>query len=214
MERSLHNRSDEDFFLLLPDRAGRLVMETLGDMDTLMYFYNADTRELLAENDDGGSNYNARIRYNAQAGQRYIAKVKGYDGETGHYGFRAYFAAPVTLPPDEYEPDDDFSSATFIEIGTSRQHTFHTGDDIDWVTFEVSQAGRYTIRTRGSNSNRLDTYIELFDSKMNSVAEDDDGGDNLDSLLSLRLNSGVYYLKIGCLDSEPDQPYTVSIQAE
>jgi hypothetical protein len=49
---------------------------------------------------------------------------------------------------------------------------------------------------------------------MNSIGEDDDGGDNLDSRLSIRLNTGFYYLKIRCLDDEPDQPYTVSIQAE
>jgi hypothetical protein len=214
MDRTLHNRSDEDFFILLPDSDGRLVMETTGSIDTLMYFYNADTRDLLSEDDDSGSGYNARIRYSVQAGKRYIAKVKGYDGETGHYGFRAYLAAPVLLPPDEFEPDDDSSSASPIEIGASQQHTFHTGNDVDWVKFEVKQSGRYIIRARGVNSNRLDTYIELFDSDMNSIGEDDDGGDNLDSRLSIRLNTGLYYLKIRCLDDEPDQPYTVSIQAE
>ena len=219
MNRTLHTGDDEDFFLLLPASDGRLVMETTGDIDTYMEFYNAETRQKLADDDDGGAGLNARIRYNVQAGKRYIAKVRGFgsgdgNGETGHYGFRAYLTAPVTLPPDEYEPDDDSSSAKWIEIGTPQQHTFHTGDDVDWVKFQVAQGGRYTIRARGVNTPRLDTYIELFDSNLNSIAEDDDDGEGYDARLSLRLESGLYYLKVTCLDDEPDEAYTISIEAE
>ena len=90
MNRTIHNRDDEDFFLLLPDRDGSLVIETIGSLDTYMEFYDAETGELLDEDDDSGSNTNARIRYNAHAGKRYIAKVTGYGSNTGHYGFRAY----------------------------------------------------------------------------------------------------------------------------
>ncbi|MDR0474804.1 MAG: DVUA0089 family protein [Treponema sp.] len=214
INRTIHSRSDEDFFLLLPEADGRLVAETTGSIDTYMYLYNADTRELLAENDDGGSSYNARIRYNVRAGSPYIAKVKALDGETGQYGFRAYLQVQAQIAPDEYEPDDESSSAKLIEIGTPQQHTFHTGNDVDWVKFQITQPGPYTIRARGVNSNRLDTYIELFNADMNLIAEDDDGGDGYDARLSLRLDNGLYYLKVECLDDEPDQPYTISIQAE
>jgi hypothetical protein len=214
INRTIHSRSDEDFFLLLPEADGRLIAETTGSIDTYMYLYNADTRELLAEDDDGGSGYNARIRYNVRAGSRYIAKVKGLDGETGNYSFRAYLQIQVRFAPDEYEPDDEPASAKLIEIGTPQQHTFHTGNDVDWVKFQVTQPGRYTIQARGVNSNRLDTYIELYNADMNLIAEDDDGGDSYDARLSLRLDNGLYYLKVECLDDEPDQPYTISIQPE
>jgi len=213
MNRTL-DREDEDYFLLVPANDGQLIMETTGSMDTFMEFYNAETREKLAEDDDSGRGENARIRYNVQAGKRYIAKVRGYDGSTGSYGFRAYIYVPVRLAPDEYEPDNDSASAKQIEIGTSQQHTFHDTNDVDWVKFQITQPGRYTIRTRGVNTNRLDTYIELFDSNLNSIDEDDDGGDAVDSRLSLHLESGLYYLKIECLDENPNQPYTVSITAE
>jgi hypothetical protein len=213
MNRSLDN-DDEDFFLLLPANDGQLIMETTGSTDTFMEFYNADTRQKLAEDDDGGRGSNARIRHDVQAGQRYIAKVRGYDGDTGSYGFRAYIQVQVRLTPDEYEPDNDPASAKQIEIGTSQQHTFHNTNDVDWVKFQITQPGRYTIRTRGVNSNRLDTYIELFDSNQNSIDENDDGGDGLDSRLSLHLENGLYYLKVECLDERPNQPYTISVTAE
>ena len=212
--RALHS-GDEDFFLLLPANDGSLIVETTGSTDTFMELYNADTRQKLAEDDDGGRGANARIRYNVQAGQRYIAKVRGYDGETGAYGFRAYIHVRVYLIPDEYEPDNDAASAKQREIGIPQQHNFHLNtDDVDWVKFQITQPGRYTIRTRGVRSNRLDTYIELFDSDLNSIGKDDDGGDNVDSRLSLHLESGLYYLKVECLDEYPEQPYTISIEAE
>ena len=208
-------RDDEEFFLLVPADNGRLTVETTGSIDTYMEFYDAETRNLLAEDDDGGVRANARIRYNVEAGKRYIAKVRGYSGsDTGSYGFRAYLQIQVRLAPDEYEPDDDPSQAKVIEIGTPQQHTFHSGNDVDWVKFQITRAGRYTIRARGVTSNRLDTYIELFDSNLNSIAEDDDGGENLDARLSLQLGTGLYYLKVWCLDDEPSQPYTISIDAE
>ena len=214
MSRTIHDDNDQDFFLLIPANNGRLVMETTGNMDTHMEFYNADTQEKLSSDDDSGSGDNARIRYNVQAGKRYIAKVWGYSDENGPYGFRAYLQAQASVAPDEYEPDDSSSQAKLIEIGVPRQHTFHTSDDVDWVKFQVTQGGRYTIRAKGVRTNRLDTYIELFNANLNSIDEDDDGGENLDSRLSLRLDAGLYYLKVYCLDDEPDQPYTISIEAE
>jgi len=210
VNRTLHN-GDEDFFLLLPANDGSLTMETTGNIDTYMEFYDAETRERLAQNDDGGSGGNARIRYDVQAGKRYIAKVRGYDGDTGDYGFRAYIRVQVSLTPDEFEPDNDSASAKQIEIGTSQQRTFHTANDVDWVKFQITQPGTYTIRARGVNSNRLDTYIELFDSNLKPIDEDDDGGDGVDARLSLRLESGLYYLKVECLDENPNQPYTLSV---
>jgi hypothetical protein len=213
MNRTLHE-GDEDFFLLVPEKAGRVIAETTGSIDTYMHLYNYETRGELATNDDGASGDNARIRFTLQAGTRYLAKVRGYSERTnGSYGFRAYFYGE-SLSPDQYEPNDDSSTANLIEVGTPQQHTFYHGDDIDWVKFQITQAGRYTIRARGVRSDRLDTFIELFDSNLNSIAENDDGGDNFDSRLSRQLQSGLYYLKVRCLDDDPDQAYTISIEAE
>ncbi len=204
---------DEDFFLIVPEQDGRLTMETTGGMDTYMHLYNADTREEFTDNDDGGSNTNAKITYNVRSGQRYIVKVRGYSSDTtGNYGFRSFFQQQSAS--DQFEPNDEADSANSIEIGTSQQHSFHYGDDIDWVKFEITQAGRYTIRAAGVNSNSLDTYIVLFDADLESITENDDGGDNLDSRISRRFDPGLYYLKISCLADDPDQPYNVSITAE
>jgi hypothetical protein len=213
INRSLHD-GDADFFLLVPQADGALVMETTGNIDTYLELYEAGSGEEITSNDDGGSGNNARIRRNVRAGDRYIAKVRGYSsGETGNYGFRAYIVEQVRLSPDEYEEDDEFASAKDISIGVSQERTFHSGGDIDWIRFRVEQPGRYVIRARGLRSNRLDTYVELYDSGNNYIDDNDDGGEDLDSLLSVQLQSGTYYIKVECLNDEPDQPYTVSVDA-
>ncbi|MDR2069776.1 MAG: DVUA0089 family protein [Spirochaetaceae bacterium] len=214
VNRTIHDSNDADYFLLIPDRDGALVMETTGDMDTVMYFFDADSDRSLAENDDGGSGENARIRHTVRAGGRYIARIGGYSDSTGSYGFRAYLIEQIRIDPDEYESDDDFASAKTISIGTPQQHSFHSGSDVDWVTFEIRQAGHYTIRARGINSSRLDTYIELYDSNRSYMDENDDGGDDLDAFLRVNLQPGVYYVKVECLDDEPTAPYTILLQAE
>jgi hypothetical protein len=213
INRTIHIENELDFFLLTPNRDGALVMETTGDMDTIMKLYNASEIE-LASNDDGGSGSNARIRHRVRSGERYIARVRNYGSGTGRYGFRAWLTEDATLSADEYEDDNDCVSAKEISIGTPQQHTFTTGSDVDWVTFSIDRAGRYVIRTRGVNSTRLDTYIELYDSDLNLVGENDDGGEDYDSRLSVHLQAGTYYLKAGCLNDEPEEPYTIRIDAE
>jgi hypothetical protein len=216
VNRTLHNSNDEDFFLLSPSWDGSLVMETTGSMDTYLEFYRAGSgdRDQLDSNDDDGSGSNARLRYNVRAGEQYIAKIRGYSGDTGSYGFRAYLVEQVQLSPDEYEEDNEFDAARDIEIGAIQQHSFHNSSDVDWVKFRVSRPGRYTIRARGLNSDRLDTYIELYDSEHSLIDEDDDGGEDMDSRLSVQLQARTYYLKVECISNEADQPYTIRVEAQ
>jgi hypothetical protein len=217
INRTLHHRGDEDFFLLSPGADGALIVETTGDIDTVMELYEAGQGSwidsLISQDDDSGVDSNACIRHTVQAGRTYIAKVKGYGGGTGRYGFRAYLVESVHVDPDEFENDDESSAASEIAVGESQRHTFSWGYDVDWVKFQISRPGRYIIRTRGVNTNRLDTYIELYDQDFDFIDENDDGGDNLDSRLSVQLRRGTYYLKVECLDDDPDQPYTISIEA-
>jgi hypothetical protein len=152
--RTLH-WSDEDFFLLVPNKDGVLTMETTGGTDTHMELYEAGSQNMLAENDDGGSGGNARIRENLRAGTRYIAKIRGYSrSDTGAYGFRAYFVDSAVLEPDEYENDNTIENAKELIPGIPQRHSFTSGDDLDWLTFRISRTGRYTIYARGGQLKR------------------------------------------------------------
>jgi len=90
MNRTI-TEDDEDFFLIVPERDGRLTAETTGSIDTFMYLYNYDSGDEIASNDDGGQSSNARIVQNVRSGTRYLAVVRGYSSSTnGAYGFRAF----------------------------------------------------------------------------------------------------------------------------
>jgi len=210
MERSL-SEGDADYFLLVSQGDGRLLIETTGNTDTTMELYNEEGSR-LSSNDDGGSDTNARITYGVREGARYIAVVKGYDSSTtGSYGFRSYIVIRQAMAKDEYETDDEPFQAKLFEFGSPQIRNFHNGDDVDWVKFEITQAGQYIINARGINNNNLDTCLALYDGNLNMMAEDDDGGESYSARLSVNLRTGVYYVKIWCLDDDPDQGYTFNI---
>jgi len=197
-------------------KSGRVLIETTGITDTYMELFDETDRDIvLDDNDDSGLYYNARIRYNVEAGRRYIVKVRGCEAdESGNYGFRAYFSESKMLPIDEYEPNDEPSNATTLQINNAQEHTFHSGHDVDWFTFQITHDGKYIIQTKGIKNNYLDTCIELYDSNLNSIAEDDDGGNSLSSLIVINLSRGDYYLEVLCLEEEPEQGYTISLTSE
>jgi hypothetical protein len=189
MNRSFQDYDDEDYILIVPASSGRLVMETTGRMDTYMYFYNYDTKEQLGENDDGGVDYNARIRYEVRAGVRYLVKIRDLDEGTGSYGFRAYMAAPREGTsswenPLSYEPGIDENAAV-------RNRSLEESGDEDFFLIVPSSNGRLTMETTG----RMDTYMYLYDyDTKEKLDENDDGGQNYNARIRYNVQAGKRYL--------------------
>jgi hypothetical protein len=163
-----------------------------------MHFYNYETREELAENDDGGSGSNARIRHEVRAGTRYLAKVRGYSNSTsGNYGFRAY------MPPPR-EGSNSWESPISYEIGSGSNATVINRtlerDDEDFFLITPSRSGRYTMETTGGT----DTYMSLYDYETRELLEeDDDGGSRLNARIRHNLQAGKrYIIKVSGYGSE------------
>jgi hypothetical protein len=208
VNRTFHSGDDKDYFLLAVGQDGILVMETSGDLDTVMEIYDADTGETVAFNDDGGSNLNAKVTLVAYSGSRLVAGIFPYDSEhTGYYGFRAYFAEDTRTPAT----DSGFNEAQTIDFSKPQEREFSSGDDVHYFVFQVDTAAYYTISARGVSSTRLDTYVKLYDGRRRLITEDDDGGEYYDSRLRVWLAPGSYYLRVHCLQSEPDEPYVLSV---
>jgi hypothetical protein len=197
MDRTIQDGGDEDYFLIVPASSGRLVMETTGNLDTYMHFYNYETKEELATNDDGGHDSNARIRQNVQAGTRYLAKVRGYGSSTsGNYGFRAYMIPPREgsnswEKPLTYEPGTDENAAAM-------SRSFQDDNDEDYFLIVPDRSGNMTIETTG----RMDTYMELYDyNTKEKLDEDDDSGQSYNARIRYSVQAGTRYLvKIRELD--------------
>ncbi|MCL2561507.1 MAG: hypothetical protein FWE10_04200 [Rikenellaceae bacterium] len=192
MNRTLHSTidgeaGDEDFFLLLPRASGWVIMETVGDTDTYMELYDADTYALLAEDDDSGSNTNARIRHNLQSGRRYIVKVRGYSPDiTGHYGFRAYSRNQDWSNAIEHAIDSDAGSARVVQ-----RRLGYEGNDL--FLLRPGRSGTLVVETTGDT----DTYMELYDADTRELlAEDDDSGSDLNARIEYSVQVGKRYIAL------------------
>jgi hypothetical protein len=186
------------FNFVIPASGGVLVVKTTGGLDMLMELYDAQGRK-LAEDDDSGDGGNAQLSMALQAGH-YFIKLYEYEGNRGLYNLEAKLVA--IGPPDQYEPDDRRAEAKLLIPGNPQRRNFNHPGDIDWAVLDLRQAETYGISARPPRDNGLDTYIELYDSTGQLLAEDDDGGRNLDAYLEVKLDAGRYYIKVWQLDAE------------
>ncbi len=127
----------------------------------------------------------------------------------------AYSPGPLTVQkPDAYEPDEDYTQASWISIGgVQEHHSIVPVGDQDWMKFQVDIAPNpVVIETSGiSGDTRLWLYAGLGN---NQLAYNDDGGDGLFSRIAFTIPApGVYYIKVDEYannDLIPD--YRVSLQ--
>ena len=182
--------NDEDFFLLLPNKDGRLVMETTGNTDTFMELYNANNRQMIEEDDDSGQGNNARIVYNVEAGRRYIVKVRGYNDEvTGHYAFRAFFRAPRVA-------DNSWENPIRYDLGSNRNTATQVNrnlyeEDEDFFLLIPNITGRLLMETAGNT----DTFMEFYDAgNRRLLEENDDGGEDGNAKISYNVEAGKRYI--------------------
>ncbi|MDR1128258.1 MAG: PPC domain-containing protein [Treponema sp.] len=203
---------DVDWYRLeIPEEGTRLVVFTEGDNDTCLSLY--DGSALIAEDDDSGSGSNARISKVLPRGTVYI-KVNLYNESSSATAYTLQTRTQSSPAGDQWEPDDSARQAKDIEINVSQTHNFSDSEDEDWVKFTVTRRGNYSITAKGASSPDLDTVIELFDSDLDSIAEDDDGGERYSSRLSVNLDPGVHYIKVTTLDDNPEDDYTLLVRAE
>lgn len=112
-----------------------------------------------------------------------------------------------TITPDEYEPDDSFSSASIIEVGESQSRTLPIGDQ-DLISFTTTEALEISVTTTGSFGG---TTVRLLASSGGELAAGDTWND-FGSLAFAPLSPGQYYIEVtqGYWSSE-DTRYTLSL---
>jgi len=204
--------SDEDWYYF-EFRAGIsesiISVETSGDLDTFIELYNED-QALLLENDDGGDGGNGRIDIFLSESGRYFVNVRHYDA-TGQEGEYELSVRLLEASLDEWEPDNVRQEAQEIPVdGTQQIHNFTPADEVDWISFNLQATSTVEIVTTGD----IDTYLELIDRLGNSVAEDDDSGNDYNSRIEQVLQRGTYYIQITQVegDSVFGGEYGVTVQ--
>ncbi|MDR1429270.1 MAG: PPC domain-containing protein [Spirochaetaceae bacterium] len=210
------NGGDTDWFILrfpsfqYQDNEG-LAIYTTGESDTYIELYLGD--ELIAENDDSGGDYNARVTFIPQRQRNntnYYLVVRGYsEEETGDY---VLHAETVYVVLDKNEPNNTRTQATPISVNQVLSgNTLSDSDTEDWFTFTVAGRGNYIIGTEGD----VDTNIELYRSgdDGSSINSDDDSGDNYNALLIANLEPGTYFIRVTHYSGD-DEEYSIFVRPQ
>lgn len=108
----------------------------------------------------------------------------------------------------------DQSTSVNLSLGSTYDGELETVGDRDWIRVELTAGQRYAISLTGSGGSPLsDPLVRLYDADGNLVAENDDGGAGLNSLLTYTIeNSGTYYIEAAAWDDTVAGSYTVGLE--
>jgi len=162
-----------------------------GVSDTYLYLYDQTGTGLIEGDDDGGIDLGSKIVW-----ENDIANGTYYVLANDTYENGSSYTIRITQP-DAYEPDDNYTIASVIDTdGSIQEHNFVPIGDSDYVEFYAELGLTYIIET--SVDDVSDTYMFLYDSSMNLIDSDDDGGAGFGSRIQWTndLGNGTYYAEI------------------
>jgi tyrosinase len=177
---------------------GLHTIETSGNSDTVMTLSGPDNASNeLTFNDDGGVNFNSRIALNVSVGN-YMIRVRMFStAATGSYRIGVSTGAAPTL-------------TELVVNGQLLDAAISAGSESDLYRFQALSQGDYVIETSGPT----DTFLTLFgpDSQIVHLAENDDGGFNLNSRISQTLAPGEYFVRVRHFSPQSTGPYQVGVR--
>ena len=182
------NYKDVDYFRIVVAESGKLIVWTIGELDTEGEL-QTDDGTVLVSNDDWSDGLNFRIVYIVEPGTYYL-KVGEYAYVTGSYIVQA------TLETGQIVADvgDTRETATLLLFDTNYTEDLDPFGDVDYFRIVVTESGRLTAWTFGE----LDTVGELQNSSGDSIADNRDDGPGPGSNFRIVYNvePGTYYLKV------------------
>jgi len=171
----------EQTFDLLLDARTDLVLSTEGsDFDTVLSLHNV-LGEQIASDDDGGPGTTSLITRQLGVG-RYRVRLRGFGSESGTYVF--------SIGDNREDSGTSEDSDTRGGLVLDRVHSSQLDANGEvGMPFHAPLPGRYVFSTAGSN---FDTVLSLLDSRGNTLARDDDGGEGVTSRIEQMLAPGEY----------------------
>ncbi|MCK4905959.1 MAG: hypothetical protein KAS64_00325 [Spirochaetes bacterium] len=105
----------------------------------------------------------------------------------------------VTILPDEYESNNDFSSASsiLVGIGNEQTHSIYPQNDTDYLVFSANLGRQYRIQFSAVNPSNSIDYLDmtLYNSSQNSLAWTSGSGSSLYYDFNCS-TSGNYYIRL------------------
>jgi len=166
------------------------------EFDTYLYLYDSNDI-LVAGNDDYGNSSNSRIDYTLSTSGPHTVEVTSYDGLGGEYRIRLLAGGDIITQRSSatIASGNTVSGSLDSFDGTSRERTGSFADDF---TFSANSGEPLLIVVTSVD---VDTYLYLYDEAGNPLAENDDYGGTVRSLILLTPStSGTYTVEITSYD--------------
>ncbi len=179
----LETNGDVDVFRLDLEGRAEVEMRSSGEMDTLGTLYDSGGN-VLAEDDDAGSNLNFRIVRTLDGGVYYVAVASDFD--IGDYKM----TARIRRQGDDH--GDTSGASTFLPLGVRTTGRIAPAEETDVFRIEVPQATGLRVGSAGP----ADTVGELRDSADRVLAWRDDGGHNANFRIEQHVAPGIYYVHV------------------
>lgn len=200
------------FEVALPaDTAMRIDVISTSNMDPVLKVYDAANGELITENDDGGDDLNSRATVRGEGDMRLRIEVDSFGAEefesdlasglgenTFDLQLRSIFYDPQSVRLVSWGSDESGQ----LLGGESHEFTF-TGEE--GILLEVA------LVAEGDFETTLDPYLTLRDSSGEVVAENDDGGGNLNSLLRYVMTDDSEYTIVASGLGDSGGAYTLRV---
>jgi hypothetical protein len=159
-------------------------------VDTYLTIYNSNFTE-IARNDDSNGTRNSFIPLNVNSNAIYYIKATAYGSGTGAYRISANNS-------DNQNTSPGASFATAINLTTTAPITgaISTALEADYYKYLAAATGGVTFEMTAINNSGVDTYLTIYNSDFIEIAQDDDSGIGLNSLVSISVSANaIYYLK-------------------
>ena len=179
----LESMGDRDVFRLDLQGRAEIEMRSSGALDTQGRLLDSEG-EVLAEDDDGGTDLNFRIVQTLEGGVYYVEVASYMD--TGDYKM----TARIRRSGDDH--GDTSGASTLLPLGIRNTGRIAPADDTDTFRIEVSEATGLRVSTGGPT----DTAGELRDSTDQVLTMSDHGaiGDNFQ--IERHVEPGTYYVHV------------------
>jgi len=159
-------------------------------VDTYLTIYNSNFTE-IARNDDSNGTRNSFIPLNVNANAIYYIKATAYGSGTGAYRISANNS-------DNQNTSPGASFATAINLTNTAPITgaIATALEADYYKYLATATGSVSFAMTANNNSGVDTYLTIYNSDFIEIAQDDDSGIGLNSLVSISVSANaIYYLK-------------------
>lgn len=177
------------------------------EIDPVLSLYDNEG-EQIGGDDDGGDGFNSYLEFTAPSDGDYYLGASAFSQEaTGGYTLAALAG---DIPPDAS------TDASLSADGDYRDGVLSPAGDKDWYRIDLTegQSLRIAVTSAEGAPNALaDPYITIYGADGAQLAQDDDGGDGLNSWLEFTAPSaGAYFLEVrGFVEEAGEGAYSIAI---